>query len=277
MAEKDEVAVEGAEKPKRVPKPKPVKASSGGGGGPAAVVPWIIALALLGMCIYLFMQMNALSTKLKTDAGPLPKGSPEAQAAEQKGAGGSGQSVEDWTLDAATVDYDLGPFTANTADPGHFAKMDIWAHLESYYERDVWEAYQADLDKFKTARQDYFDFKSGKVDATGKEIKKKKGEQAMLNGRLILAAEGGEKKVEAPKMPEEPVRPLTVMEEQLKAHEAEVRDAINAQINSHSAADLTSLAGRDAFKKAVMDAINKVIDPHYGTVKDVYFKDLVTT
>jgi hypothetical protein len=279
MAEKDDVAVEGAEKPKPkpAPKPKPVKASGGGGGGPAAIVPWIIALAALGMCGYLFMQMNAISNKLKTDTGPKPKGSPEAQAEQKDGAAEGGQSVEDWTLDAATVDFDLGPFTANTADAGHFAKMNIWAHIESYYERDVWDAYQADMESYKVALKQYYDFKAGKVDATGKEIKKKKGEQAMLNGRFILAAEGGEKKAEPPKQPEEPARPLTVMEEQLKEHEAEVRDAINAQINNHSAADLTSLEGRDLFKKAVIDAINQKIDSHYGTVKDVYFKDLVTT
>ena len=201
----------------------------------------------------------------------------EAQAAGEEGAEGKSHSVEDWTLDAAVVDYDLGPFTANTADAGHFAKMNIWAHIESYYERDVWDAYEADLEKYKEERQFYFDFKSGKVDASGKEIKKKKGEQALVNGRFILAAEGGEKKIAAPELPEEPARPLTVMEEQIKEHEAEVRDAINAQINSHTAADLTSVEGRDMFKKAVIDAINQKIDSHYGTVIDVYFKDLVTT
>lgn len=271
MPEKDEVAVEGAEKPKRVPKPKPVKTGSGG-GSPVAAVPWIIALAALGMCIYLFMQMNALSNKLKTDTGPKPKGVAGTQAEGQDQANGESKSVEDWTLDAATVDYDLGPFTANTADAGHFAKMNIWAHLESYYERDVWEAYKSDLDKYEKARKAYFESKSGESDK-----KKKKGEQAMVNGRFILASESKEKAAEPPKMPEEPARPLTVMEEQLKEHEAEVRDKINAQINSHTASELTSIEGRDAFKKAVIDAINQAIDPHYGTVKDVYFKDLVTT
>jgi flagellar basal body-associated protein FliL len=276
MAELDDVAVEGAEKPKRAPKPKPVKASSGG-GNPAAAVPWVIAVAALAMCGYLFMQMNTISNKLKTDTGPQPKGVPGAQAGGEEGAGKGGLSVEDWTTDAATVDYDLGPFTTNTADAGHFAKMDIWAHIESYYERDVWDAYQADLIKYQDERQNYFDFKAGKVDASGKEIKKKKGDQAALNGRFILAAEGGEKAVAAPTMPEEPVRPLTVMEEQLKEHDAEVRDAINTQINSHTAADLTSAAGRAVFKKAVIDAISQAIDIHYGKVTDVYFKDLVTT
>jgi flagellar basal body-associated protein FliL len=289
MAEKDDIDVEGAEKPKRAPKPpKPPKPAGApkAGGGPAAIFPWIIALAALGLSGYLFMQMNAVNAKLKGDAGPLPKGSPEAQAA-QAGQEKSAENVHDWVPEPEEVDYDLEPFTANTAD-GKVAKMNVSLRLESSYRQDEWEAYVEQMKQFEEARQLYFGIMSGKIDpATGKPVKKKKGEEASVNGRfmlagggnpqVILAGEGEGKAPEPPKMPEEPVRPLTVMEQELKKQDSQIRDAVYAQINGHSAAELTSPEGREAFKKAVIDAINAVIDRQYGTVKDLFFKELITT
>ncbi len=290
MAEKEEIDVEGGEKPKRAPKPpKPPRAPSAAkaGGGPAAIVPWIIALAALGLSGYLFMQMNTINAKLKGDAGPLPKGSPEAQAAEHS-AEEPAENVHDWVAEAEEVDYELEPFTANTAD-GRVAKMRVSLRLESSYRQDEWEAYMAQMQAFEQARKAYYDIVSGKIDpVTGKPPKKKKGEHASVNGRFILAggghaavqlaSGGGEAKpAEPPKMPEEPVRPLTVMEQALKKQDSQVRDVIYAQINGHGAAELTSAEGREAFKLAVIEAINAVIDRQYGTVKDLFFKELVTT
>ena len=165
--------------------------------------------------------------------------------------------------------------------------MRISLRIESSYRQDEWEAYMAQMKAYEDDREIYYGIKSGKIDpVTKKPVKKKKGEEASLNGKfipgsaraeVIMANEGAAKPAEPLAMPEEPVRPLTVMEQVLKKQDSQVRDAIYAQINSHSAAELTSAEGREAFKQAVIEAINTVIDRQYGTVKDLYFKELVTT
>lgn len=289
MAEKEDVDVEGGAKPRRAPKapraPRP--AGAGSGMSPALIVPWIIALAALALCGYMFMQLSGINAKLKHDTGPLPKGSPEAQAAaaeEEQPV----ENVHDWIAGAKDVDYQLEPFTANTAD-GRVAKLSIVLRLESSYRQDEWEAYTSQMQAYEEERELYFGIMSGKIDpVTKKPVKKKKGEHAQAAGRFILAAApgavvvpasgGGEAApAEPPQMPQEPVRPLTVMEQALKQQDSQVRDAIYTQINSHSAAELTSVEGRAAFKQAVIEAINGVIDRQYGSVKDLFFKELVTT
>jgi flagellar basal body-associated protein FliL len=298
MAEVEEGANEAAGKPKRAPKPKPVKVAGSGGGGlsPAAIIPWVVAVAALGMCVFMYMQLNTLSAKMKSDTGPTPKGVADADAEGGGAAEGEGMATEDWTPQPADVEYEFPEMTVNTAD-GSYAKLTFTARLESFYEMTEWEAYMALMKKYEEDRQLYFDYTSGKVDAEGKEIKKKakkKGEEALRPSGLILAggpaypggggkpelilAEGGEgKAVEPPKLPEEPARPPTVMEKELKLKEIEVRDAIAAIINSKNAADLTSPEGRVEFKQEIIDVLNKCIERHFGTVKDVYFKDLLTT
>ena len=271
MAEHEEAEVEAAPKPKRVARPR-VKTSSGG-GGQTAVFPWIIALAALGLSGYLFLQLGALNKRLQGDTGPKPKGQTEAEggAAQTGGAG-----VFDWRAEPEAVDYEMGMFTANTSD-GRAAKMDLWLRIESYYVEQEWAAYVAQKETYEKALTQCFGRVAGTLDETGNPVKKKKGSQASLNGRFILAAEGGEVKVEPLKMPEEPLRPRTVLEQELIRQQPLVKDVVIEQINTHTAAELTSAAGKTAFKKAIIDALSAAIDPHFGTIKDVFFTDLVTT
>jgi hypothetical protein len=270
MAERDEAEVESAPKPKRVASPRP---KAGGGGGQTAVFPWIIALAALGLSGYLFLQLGALNKRLQGDTGPKPKGQTEAEGGAAEAGGGAG--VFDWRAEPEAVDFEMGQFTANTSD-GRAAKMDLWLRIESYYVEQEWEAYAKEKQRYEEALAQYYGRISGTLDESGKPAKKK-GSQAYVDGRFILAAEGGEVKVEPLKMPEEPQRPLTVLEQEIVRQRPMVKDVVIEQINIHTAAELTSAEGKTAFKKAIIDALSAAIDPHFGTIKGVFFTDLVTT
>ena len=92
---------------------------------------------------------------------------------------------------------------------------------------------------------------------------------------VVNAAEGEKKPVELTP-PEEPARPRTVMEFELEKQKAAVRDAVNDVIITFSSEQLNSPDGREEFKQKVAEAVNGVIDRHFGSVKKVLVSNLVT-
>jgi hypothetical protein len=267
MAEQDEQEGEvkqvAARKRMAIPKPP---------AGATTAVPWVIAVAGLALAGYMFMQLSALQKKLAQDNGPVPRGSPEAGAVPVTPEG------EGWDIEAKDVVYDLGKFVSNTSD-GRHAQLDIALIFDSEYRTGEWAAYQHQMDLYQQALDQYWKMQAGEIGPDGKPVKKGKGEGASVSGLFILAA-GGEGAA-APAMPtqppEEPVKPMTKMERKLREDSALVRDIVISQINAYAAADLISPAGREGFKKAVIDALSAKIEPHFGTIKDLLFNDFVTT
>ncbi len=261
--------------PKAKPKPKAKLKAGGGGGGPVVAISAVVALAALGVAVFMFLQFQSLKSKMLTDTGANPPGVPaDAQAAEggEQGAGAS-DAVQAVREEPEEIIYHLGEFTGNTSD-GKFAKMDISLQIVSYYNAEDWQVYESQFEKYKEALKFWQDFENGKVDATGKPI----GDHAALpTGPIPAAHGGGEAAAEAPAKPEPPAKPLSRMERELQTQDALVRSVVIDQINSHTAPQLTSPAGKEEFKQALINAINKAVPQHVGTVEDVYFSQLVTT
>jgi hypothetical protein len=298
MAEIDDVEVEGGEKPKRpAPKLKLPKPKGGGGGGGGQMLGWVLALAAIGLCVFLFMKLTTLEKKL-AGAGPVPKGSPEGQLAARQQEEGGEAGIEDWTREASKVKYKLEkPIISKTSDK-HAVKLEMALEIESFYRQAEWDAYTYQMEQYKEELQTWYDFQAGKIGPDGKPIKKKKkaksaeaalpdapgmggddGLYIMAGGNRyaveIINAEGGEKAPEISEA-EEPKRPMTVMELQLAEKIDEVREAIGGAVITFTAADLNTTTGRDNFKKAVVEALNTVLERHYGTVVEVIISDLVT-
>ena len=264
-----------APKPKRIKVPKP----SGGSPPVGAIVGWALAIAAIAVAFIFFNKYTALNKALQEAAGPQPRGA----AGEQAGAGADTEpvNIDDWQADAQEVVYDIGKFTANTADGGA-AQLNVSLLMSSYYREFEWQAYSAEQKNYEEQLKLYLEQKAG----IGKEDEKKsKEEHACGPAGVVVAAysptlaQHGAPKEEAPALlepPVEPLRPLTRMEVELKKQDAKVRDIINEQISLRTKADLVSEAGRRQFKQAIIDALSEAIEPHYGTILDVYLKEIVT-
>lgn len=231
----------------------------------------------------------------------MPKGSPAGQLAMQQAAAANEGTVEDWTREATKVKYKLDkPIVSKTSD-GRAVKLEMAIEIESFYRQTEWEAYTYQMELYKEELQKWFDFQSGKIGPDGKPIKKKKAKAKSSEAAWPAAPEppaprvtvvmaggahapevmnvqhGGESKAPEIKEPEEPKRPMTVMEIQLAEKTEEVREAIGDTVINYSTAQLNSTAGREAFKKALIEELNTVLEPHYGTVTNVIISDLVTS
>jgi flagellar basal body-associated protein FliL len=277
--ERDEAEGQPAPKPARPKRSLPKPSGGGGGSTIATVLGWAIALAALAAVFMLYKQVATLKQAVAGSQGPTPRGA----AAEANAAPTEPANVDDWQADAQQVTYELGKFTSNTAD-GRHAQMEIALLLESYYRQEEWDAYNAQMTIYEEKMKAYLDQQSG-VGAEGDKKKKKKGEEAVYRPGVIvasyapvtLAAEGEAAPVAAAEPPTKPERPLTRMEVELQKEDAKVRDIVLEQINLHTATDLTSADGREAFKKAIIDKLNLELPQHVGTVLDIYFRALVTT
>jgi flagellar basal body-associated protein FliL len=270
-------------KAKAKPKPKPKAKKSGGGGSPALIIASVVALASLGVAVFMFMQFQSVKAKLLGDTGANPPGTAAAAADEAAAAkeGEGGDFVQAVREQPEEIVYHLGEFTGNTSD-GRFGKMDISILIQSYYNATDWEVYESQMEIYKEKLKFYQDFETGKIDVEGKPI----GDHAYVPSGLVLAgyaptgpihASEGKAAPEPPTMPEEPARPLSRMERELQKQDALVRSVVIDQINTHTAAQLTSPTGKEEFKQALIKAINGAIEAHIGVVKDVYFSQLVTT
>ncbi|MCH7471749.1 flagellar basal body-associated FliL family protein [bacterium] len=253
------------QEPEEKQKAKPAKpALNLGAAIPMAAT--VFAIAALGASGFLFLKVSQLGEELKgKQDAELPRG---LEDGDHEGGAHPGKS------EPQDVIYELGAFTANTADGSH-AKLDISLAIESYYTLDEWDAYQNQLAQYEVDRKFYLDYQAGKVDVHGEPLE---GNHARGRSGLILAQHGAPAKtVEPPEMPAMPERPLTQMELELDDRYVVVRDLIIEQINLHSASELTSAEGRESFKTAVIEALNALIDDKYGEIKDLFFKELVTT
>ena len=261
------------------PKPKPKPKAKGGGGGPVVIIAAVVALAALGVAVFMFLQFQSLKAKMMADTGENPPGTPaEAQAAEGEGDGhgaGDTHTVQAVREEPEEIIYRLGEFTGNTSD-GRFAKMDISLELVSYFNAADWEVYESQLEMYHHDLKFWQDYQNGKIDPmTGKYLKE---DHAYLpTGPIPAAHGGGAPAFEPPEKPEEPARPLSRMERELQKQDALVRSVVIDQINTHTAVQLTSPAGKDEFKQALITSINGTIPAHVGKVEDVYFSQLVTT
>ena len=276
------------QKPAKAPKVKvprlPKPAGGGGGGNAATIIGWALALAALVAVFLLFKQVSALKQAIGEAEGPTPRGAQEA------GAEGATEavSIDDWQAEAQEVVYELGKFTANTAD-GQHAQMEIALCVESYYRQQEWEAYSAQMMQYEELMKAYLEQQSGKHEEGKKGKTEDAGlappdaseQQGVINASYpqVVPAQHGKKAEEVKPLepPVEPIRPLTRMEREIMKQEAKIRDTIIEQINLKSAAELTSAEGRVMFKKAMIDALNNALPRHVGTVIDIYFRDLVTT
>lgn len=278
-------AQEGQEsKPKAKPKPKPKKSGGGGGGGsPVTIIAFAVALASLGLAVFMFMQFQSMKSKLLADTGDNPPGTPaEAATAEGGEEGGESTAVQAVREEPENIVYHLGEFTGNTSD-GRFAKMDISLQIQSYYNAEDWAVYESQMEVYREKLKFYQEYEMGKIDAEGKPI----GDHAYLPTGMVHASyrptgpvpaqHGGAPAAEPPTMPEEPARPMSRMERELQRQDAMIRTVVIEQINTHTAAQIISPSGKEEFKQALINAINKTVEAHIGVVKDVYFSQLVTT
>jgi len=277
--ERDDAEGQPPAKPARAKRSLPKPSSGGGGSSIATILGWAIALAALVAVFLLFKQVGALKQSVAEAQGPTPRG-----VAGGKGAATTEPAnVDDWQADAQQVTYELGKFTANTAD-GRHAQMEIALLLESYYRQEEWDAYSAQMTQYEEKMKAYLQQQIGPVEEEGKKKKKKAAEAAYRSGVIVasyapvtLAAEGEAAPAPAAEPPTKPERPLTRMEVELQNEDAKVRDIVIKQINLHTATELTSEQGREAFKKAILDQLNTALPQHVGTVLDLFFRALVTT
>jgi flagellar basal body-associated protein FliL len=244
-----------------------------------------VAVLALALSAVLFMQLSKAQGALKHAA--LPAGLKDDSGATDDQ---SKQGTPALMSEPQEVTYELGDFTANSAD-GKFVKMNLALKVKSFYQQDDWDNYQFQLDQYNKQRQDYFDYQKKQSSGDGKSKADLEPQRAPAAAGVTLAgyARGGPptgaipaaeegKKEEAPTMPDKaPDRPLTRLEQAFKDSDAQVRSIIIGQINSHNAADLISEQGKADFKKKVMDALNAAFDSTLGSVEDMYFRDLVTT
>lgn len=244
---------------------KPAKAK------PALPMPLIAgaAVALLGLGAAGFMFMQMQKAKAAPEEEVQPRGVGEHAEAESVGE----------VSEAEEVVYDLGEFTANTAD-GKYTKMHVSLKIESYYSGLEWAAYEHQLEAYEAQLKAYLESMSGAPAEEGK------GGHALAPATRLLAALSASrpalasaqpKEEAAPTRPEKPGRPLTLAEHKLDEHMPEIRDLVIEQINIHTAAQLTSAEGRKEFKDSLIQKFNDMLDPRDGQVLDVYFSELVTT
>jgi len=274
-----DVEVEGAQ-PESKPKRKPRKAG-GGGGGLAAVVASVIAVAAVIMCVLLFMQLQALRTQLGEAGIEKPAGLGGTALAAENGEGGhssAGTNQYDWQDDPRTgIIYPLGEFTANTAD-GKYAKMELSLELSSGISSHDRQAYEVLKQNYEMQLEDY-------NEQLAEWRKKNKisrylppGAVEFSQAGMILAQHGAPAEAEGPpEMPTPPAEPRTVLEQELDKLAPRIRELIIDKINASTAEELTSTEGKEAFKQAVVDGINGLIQPYNGMVTGLIISEKIVT
>lgn len=257
--EPEDVELEGGARPAKARAALPLPLIAGG------------AVALLGLGAAGFMFMQLQKAKSAPEEEVQPRGVGEHAEAATVGE----------VSEAEEVVYELGEFTANTAD-GKYTKMHISLKIESYYSGLEWAAYEHQLELYEEQLKAYLESLSGAPAEEGA----KGGHARALSTRLLAlltlagsaqASAAAKEEAAAPTRPEKPARPLTLAEQKLAEHEPEIRDLVIEQINTHTAAQLTSAEGREEFKQALIKALNELLDPRDGQVLEVYFSELVTT
>lgn len=254
-------------------------AKGGARSGAISILTIVIAaVALLGLGAAGFMFMQLSAAKKQLASADMPEGLKEGEHAEE----GHSDHGSDDSPEPQQVVYELGDFTANSAD-GKFVKMNLALVVKSFYPRDDWENYEIQLEKYEQQRQEYFEFeRGGPADPKAKDahasLQPATYLAILLTGASPAVASAPKKEPEPPTMPAAPpVRPLSRLESKIKENDAQVRNIIITEINTHTAADMISVEGKADFKKKVMDALNGSFDRAYGEVVDIYFRDLVTT
>ncbi|MCC7476934.1 flagellar basal body-associated FliL family protein [bacterium] len=147
------------------------------GGAPLMlIIAGAVAVLALAAAGFLFMQMQGMKKKLALEGGPQPRGLEPAAEEEHS-------SSEDVMEETAHVTYELGKFTANTAD-GRHATMTIALSLESFYSSEDWATYEGMMEAYEHQLDFYNQYQRGEVDESGKPKKKgkDKGGHASLPG-----------------------------------------------------------------------------------------------
>jgi len=281
-----DVDVEGAQpesKPKRKP-PKP----KGGGGGMATTVASVVAVAAIIMCVLLFMQLQSFRKQLGEAGIEKPAGlggsALAAENGEGAGPGAGGTNHYDWQDDPRTgIIYPLGEFTANTAD-GKYAKMALSLELSSgisSHDRQAYQvlqwSYEMELEKYNEALEKWK--KDNKISSAVPWLAPVPPSQSQfVCAGLILLQHGAPAEAAGPpEMPQPPEEPRTVLEQELDELSPQIRELIIDKINAATADELTSAAGKDMFKQAVVDGINGLIQPYNGLVTGLIISEKIVT
>ncbi|MBN2083218.1 hypothetical protein JW859_13550 [bacterium] len=286
MADFEVEGNEAEDKPKPRPKPR-LKKAKGSGGNVGTIIAAVVAVAAIIMCVLLFMQMKNMQKQLG-EAGiavPAGLGGDQAMAAEGDGAGdeghGNGEDPYDWQSDPKQgIIYELGDFTANTSD-GKYAVMTLSLELTSGITAHDRQNYQVQTDFYNMQMENYTKAleewrKKNKISRCPVPPLRRAEDAPLVAAGMLLLQHGAPVETGPPEMPHPPEEPRTILEQKLDENQPRIREMIVNEINSHSAAELTSPTGKVGFKTVVVDNINGMIDRHYGTVTDLIISDIIT-
>ena len=284
MADIDgESGANGEDKPKRRP-PAPKPKGQGNGSSAVTIVLAVVAIVAIGGCLFLFLQMQALQSKLGAANVPTPSGlaDSETATAEEDGEGHEGEDPFDWQHDPLEVKYPLGKFTAKTAD-SHNAVLNLTLKLESgitSHDREIYEFalqdYEAKMHTYQKLVEEYK--KENKIAATPSAGRLAGlGKRDLVRGGFVLLMHGGgAAPMEMPVPPEMPPMPRTILELRLDELQDEVREIVIDQINERTMKELDTKAGRDIFKQKIIDRVNGIIDPYNGRIVGAIISEIIT-
>ncbi|MEZ5336986.1 MAG: flagellar basal body-associated FliL family protein [bacterium] len=287
---------------------KKKKAAGGGGAKPPilVIVSLAVAVGAIAFSALLFLQLNGLKSRLEeggTMAVPGEEhGEGEMHADAEHGEHGE-EGAGNYVVPAEGVLYELGDFTANTAD-NKFVKMGVILELESLYDRHEWEVYEAMMDKYDEGVTLYRNYQLG-LDEHGNPKDGEKGGHAALppdagaddalpvaedavevvaavedgnsGTEVVPAMHGAPKEAPPPEMPELPAKPRSLMENMLMENDSRIRDMIIDEIARTLSEDFIRPSGKDLFKDNIRIKINDIIGEQYGRVTEVLLPSIVSS
>jgi flagellar basal body-associated protein FliL len=264
-------------------KPKKSKKAKGG-GNLGMIILGAVAVAAIVMSVVLFMQVSALRQQVYDAGQPWNDAEGGGQQAATNGEShgeetGDGHGVDPMMAragDPIERTYPLGKFTANTSD-GKVAVMDITLALRSYYNEEDLAMYNREMGIYEKKYEEYNTKMQKWLKKEGYVSHPVYDSPYTLVPAALLA--GAPAETGPPEEPHHPEEPQTIVETMLDSNSSQIKDLIIKHINTHSAASLVTIEGREEFKETIKSTINNQIieQSDLGTVTDVFFNELITT